>query len=48
MGALPVIPAMQGSTNRRTVVQGSPGIKQDPISKIIKAKSSDRVAQKVE
>jgi hypothetical protein len=39
---------MQGSINRRTVVQGSPGIKQDPTSKIIKAKRSDRVAQMVE
>jgi hypothetical protein len=34
---VPVITTMWGSTNRRIVVQVSPGIKQDSISKITKA-----------
>jgi hypothetical protein len=36
-----------GDTNRRTVVQPGPGIKQDPISKLISAKRLRRVAQVV-
>jgi hypothetical protein len=33
-----VIPATQGSKDRRIMVQASPGIKQGPISKITKEK----------
>jgi hypothetical protein len=36
---------MQGSTYRRIAVQAGLGIKQDPISKITKAKRAGRVAQ---
>jgi hypothetical protein len=39
---------MQGNTNRRIVVQTSPGIKQDPISKLNNAKRAGRVSQGVE
>jgi hypothetical protein len=41
----PVIPARQGSTDKRIVIQTSPDIKQDPISKIINAKRAGGVAQ---
>jgi hypothetical protein len=34
MAHVPVIPAMLGSTDKRITVQASPGINQDPISKI--------------
>jgi hypothetical protein len=34
MAHAPVIPVMQGGTNRRIAVQDSPGTKQDSISKI--------------
>jgi hypothetical protein len=36
--SIPVIPAMLRSTNRMTAVQASLNKKQDPISKIIRAK----------
>jgi hypothetical protein len=35
-------PAIWGSINRRTVVQAVPSVKQDPISKIMKAKKRAR------
>jgi hypothetical protein len=35
---VPVIPAIQGCINKRMVVQAGLGIKEDPISKIIKTK----------
>jgi hypothetical protein len=42
---VPAIPATWGSPNKRITVQASPGIKQDPISKITNAKTAVRVAQ---
>jgi hypothetical protein len=39
---------MRGSTNRRIKIQTSPGIKQDPISKITSAKRAGGMAQVVE
>jgi hypothetical protein len=39
---------MQGCTNKRIVVQASPGIKQDLISKITRAKRVKSIAQVVE
>jgi hypothetical protein len=35
---MPVIPAMQGSTDRRIAEQAGPGIKRDPFSKITNTK----------
>jgi hypothetical protein len=43
-----VIPATEGSTNRKTIVQAGPVIKQDPISKITNAKRAGEVAQEAE
>jgi hypothetical protein len=40
----PVILAMQGSTNRRIMVQSGPGIKRDPISKITNTKRAGGTA----
>jgi hypothetical protein len=45
---MPVIPALQGSTSNRTVVQVRPGEKRDPISKITNTKRAGGVAQVVE
>jgi hypothetical protein len=45
---VPVILATWGSTNRRIIVQGCLGIKQNPISKITKAKRAGGVVQVVE
>jgi hypothetical protein len=44
----PVIPATQGSTYRKIVVQDSLGIKQNPVPKVTNAKQTGRVAQMVE
>jgi hypothetical protein len=44
----PAISTMQGSTNRRFSFQVSPGIKQDPVSKISNAKRTGRKAKVVE
>jgi hypothetical protein len=41
-------PARVGGTNRRIMVQASPGIKEDPISKISHTRRTGRVAQVVE
>jgi hypothetical protein len=45
---VPFIPAIQGSTNRRIIIQVSLGIKQDPTSKIANMKRAGKVAQEVE
>jgi hypothetical protein len=42
---VPVISVMQGSTNRRSIAQAGPGIKQYLISKIINAKRTSGMAQ---
>jgi hypothetical protein len=42
------ISAMWGSTNRKSLVQAGLGIKQDPASKITKAKRAGSMAQAIE
>jgi hypothetical protein len=44
-GGAPVIPAMQGSVNRRIAVQDGLGIKRDPVPKITNAKRAGDVTQ---
>jgi hypothetical protein len=45
---MPIIPAMQASTNRRVTVQASLTIKQSPVSKITTIKGTGGMAQVVE
>jgi hypothetical protein len=44
----PVIPAVWESANKKSLVQVSPDIGQDPFAKIINAKMVDGMAQVVE
>jgi hypothetical protein len=44
----PIFTAIQGSINRKVVVQASSGIKQDPVSKIPNTKRPGGVTQAVQ